>query len=121
MHEQTIPYNTTVVRRVSIIHCVPIGSKKTDQMYVQQAFSDGTVVTYEKRERPQIVWDKHTNPIWLVTGVVVPHRQHDDPSRPWWDGNGYFGTSFTLVQPIRQGTTNRIVDNTQQVGSKNGA
>jgi hypothetical protein len=66
MHTSSIPYNSTV------------------------AFSDGTVVSYEKRERPHIVWGAAGNPQFLVTGVVIPQGQH-----------GYSGRSFTLVQPFR--------------------
>eukprot|EP01050_Picozoa_sp_SAG11_P021261 SAG11_NODE_3746_length_2253_cov_1.369545_2_plen_105_part_00 len=65
MHEASVPYNSTV------------------------AFTDGTVITYEKRERPHLVWDTQMNPTHLVTGVVLPAGQH-----------GYSGPSFTLVQPI---------------------
>jgi hypothetical protein len=65
LHEKSIPYNSTV------------------------QFTDGTVTTYEKRERPHIVWDAQMNPAWLVTGVVTPSGQH-----------GYAGKSFTLVQQI---------------------
>lgn len=46
-------------------------------------------VTYEKRERPHIVFDENMDPVWLVTGVVLPSGQH-----------GYNGKSFTLVQEI---------------------
>lgn len=67
MHNASVPYNSTV------------------------EFTDGTVVTYEKRERPHIVWDDATGrPRFLVTGVVIPRGQH-----------GYSGRSFTLVQAFR--------------------
>ena len=46
-------------------------------------------VTYEKRERPHIVFDERLDPAWLVTGAVLPTGQH-----------GYSGKSFTLVQQI---------------------
>jgi hypothetical protein len=46
-------------------------------------------VTWEKRERPHIVWDDQKNPTWLITGAVLP------------GGRGYNGKSFTLVQQVR--------------------
>lgn len=49
----------------------------------------GFAVTYEKRERPHIVFDEQMDPAWLVTGAVLPTGQH-----------GYSGKSFTLVQQI---------------------
>jgi hypothetical protein len=64
IHKQTIPYNSSV------------------------AFTDGTVMTYEKRERPHLVWDAEMNPTWLVTGAVLP------------GGRGYNGKSFTLIQGV---------------------
>lgn len=64
IHKQSIPYNSTV------------------------AFDDGSVMTFEKRERPHLVWEAG-RPRWLVTGVVIPSGQH-----------GYAGKSFTLVQPV---------------------
>ena len=70
IHEKSIPYNSTV------------------------PFTDGAVVTYEKRERPHIVWDANQNPAWLVTGVVTPSGQH-----------GYNGKSLTLVQQIDTGSS----------------
>ena len=66
MHADSIPYNTTV------------------------AFTDGSVVTYNKRERPHIVFAAATgHPTHLVTGVVQPGNQR-----------GYAGGSSTLIQPI---------------------
>ena len=70
IHEKSIPYNSTV------------------------PFTDGAVVTYEKRERPHIVWDANQNPAWLVTGAVTPSGQH-----------GYNGKSLTLVQQIDTGSS----------------
>merc|ERR1712194_922086 len=65
IHETSIPYNTTV------------------------RFSDNSVETFEKRERPHIVFDEHMNPAWLVTGVVLGDGQQ-----------GYQGKSFTLIQEV---------------------
>ena len=28
--------------------------------------------SWEKRERPHLVWDEHMDPQWLVTGAVLP-------------------------------------------------
>jgi hypothetical protein len=64
MHTDSIPYTTTV------------------------AFTDGTELTYHKRERPQLVWSGGA-PSHLITGVVQPGDQH-----------GYAGGSFTLIQRI---------------------
>ena len=51
---------------------------------------DGSVVTYEKRERPHIVWDGVMRPAFLVTGAVLPE-----------EASGYHGKSFTLIQEVR--------------------
>jgi hypothetical protein len=67
IHTSSIPYNSTV------------------------SFGDGSVVTFEKRERPHIVFDEKMDPEWLVTGVVVPGGQH-----------GYSGQSLTLVQEFKK-------------------
>ena len=74
IRESSIPYNSTV------------------------AFNDGSVVTFEKRERPHLVWDDNGNPTHLVTGVVIPSGQH-----------GYAGKSFTLVQPVAPSSSTAAV------------
>ena len=49
----------------------------------------GTATTWEKRERPHLVWDEHMDPQWLVTGAVLPGA-----------AGGYHGGSFTLIQGV---------------------
>eukprot|EP00039_Didymoeca_costata_P004845 m.76552 g.76552 ORF g.76552 m.76552 type:complete len:395 (-) comp12563_c0_seq6:24-1208(-) len=65
IHTESIPYNTTVL------------------------FTDGSVVQYHKRERPQLVFDSYMVPQYLITGAVLPVTTR-----------GYSGKSFTLIQEI---------------------
>lgn len=48
IHEESIPYNSTV------------------------QFTDGGETTWEKRERPHLVFNDQKDPAWLVTGAVLP-------------------------------------------------
>jgi len=66
IHESSIPYTTTV------------------------QFTDGGETTWEKRERPHIVFNEKRDPAWLVTGAVLPGAS-----------GGYHGGSFTLIQQIK--------------------
>ena len=58
-------------------------------------FTDGTTVTFHKRERPHLVWaagKEGVTPTHLVTGVVQPGSNE----------HGYSGLSYTLIQPLHQ-------------------
>lgn len=66
IHEDSIPYNSTV------------------------QFTDGGETTWEKRERPHLVFNDQKDPAWLVTGAVLPGA-----------AGGYHGGSFTLIQQIK--------------------
>lgn len=66
IHEESIPYNSTV------------------------QFTDGGETTWEKRERPHLVFNDQKDPAWLVTGAVLPGA-----------AGGYHGGSFTLIQQIK--------------------
>jgi len=68
IHSNTIPYNSTV------------------------PFSDGSVVTYHKRERPHLVFDEDNIASYLITGAVLPVSS---------SCKGYCGGSFTLIQRIK--------------------
>jgi hypothetical protein len=108
MHETTIPYNSTVqfmgggsgkcsntcvsvlaVRNQPMITCDKLYSRQICLCKHGCIVLGCCAVTYEKRERPHIVFDDKMDPTWLVTGAVLPTGQH-----------GYSGKSFTLVQQI---------------------
>jgi hypothetical protein len=57
------------------------------------AYTDGSTVKYDRRERPEFIVGSDGWPSHLVTGVV------DSTA----GGGGYADRSFTLVQPVANG------------------
>ena len=64
-----------------------------------QRYTDGSVGTYGKRERPHLVFDPATGePTHLTNGVCLHHDWAQCNNNPW---PGYYDYTFTTVAPLQ--------------------